>query len=159
MLKQRTTTNLLQYAFSRPEFSLLKTSVMMTGEFDFDNVFYGMGSYDPSDSASDVHKKTVYYSAMSYALFVVFLVLMAILVTNLLVGLAVDDIKAVQEKASLQRLAMQVYLLYTYVRVYGRTCHYMPTCTHTQFAALSSIVRSSSALGLHPYKEKRAVFK
>ncbi|KAI0226877.1 Transient receptor potential cation channel subfamily A member basal [Lamellibrachia satsuma] len=99
-----------QYAFSRPEFSLLKTSVMMTGEFDFDNVFYWMGSYDPSDSASDVHKKTVYYSAMSYALFVVFLVLMAILVTNLLVGLAVDDIKAVQEKASLQRLAMQVQL-------------------------------------------------
>ena len=68
---------------------------MMIGEFDFDSVFYGMGTYDPSDSEEDVHKKTLYYSAISYTVFVVFLVIMAILVTNLLVGLAVDDIKAV----------------------------------------------------------------
>ena len=33
---------------------------------------------------------------------------MAIIVTNLLVGLAVDDIKSVQEQAILKRLAMQV---------------------------------------------------
>ncbi|KAI0226875.1 hypothetical protein LSAT2_022672 [Lamellibrachia satsuma] len=90
-----------QYAFRRPEFSLLKTSVMMIGEFEFENIFYNQ---------NDVHKETLYYSAISYTLFVIFLVLMAILVTNLLVGLAVDDIKAVQEQAILKRLAMQVEL-------------------------------------------------
>lgn len=100
-----------QYAFHRPEFSLLKTSVMMIGEFEFDSIFYSMGSYDPnSDSLLDKHKNKLYYPGVSYALFVVFLVLMAILVTNLLVGLAVDDIKAVQEQAILKRLAMQVEL-------------------------------------------------
>lgn len=38
---------------------------------------------------------------------------MTILIMNLLVGLAVDDIKAVQEQAMLQKLAMQ-----TKVRLY-----------------------------------------
>jgi len=33
---------------------------------------------------------------------------MPIIITNLLVGLAVDDIQSVQENAVLQRLAMQV---------------------------------------------------
>ncbi len=33
---------------------------------------------------------------------------MAIIIMNLLVGLAVDDIKAVQDQAVLKRLAMQV---------------------------------------------------
>ena len=88
---------------------------MMIGEFEFDSIFYGMGGVDPSDPADVVHKAKLYYSAVSYALFVVFLVLMAILVTNLLVGLAVDDIKAVQEQAILKRLAMQVDML-------GRSC-------------------------------------
>lgn len=73
----------------------------MIGEFEFENIFYNQ---------NDVHKETLYYSAISYTLFVIFLVLMAILVTNLLVGLAVDDIKAVQEQAILKRLAMQVCL-------------------------------------------------
>ena len=36
---------------------------------------------------------------------------MAIIVVNLLIGLAVDDIKAVQDKAILKRLAMQVELV------------------------------------------------
>ena len=44
---------------------------------------------------------------MTWPLFVVFLILMSILIMNLLVGLAVDDIKAVQEQAVLKRLGMQ----------------------------------------------------
>ena len=71
----------------------------MIGEFEFDNIFFS-NSNEPGDKLN--------YPGVSYALFVVFLVLMAILVTNLLVGLAVDDIKAVQEQAVLKRLAMQV---------------------------------------------------
>ena len=45
---------------------------------------------------------------ISYAVFVVFLVLLTVLIMNLLVGLAVDDIKAVQEQAVVKRMAMQV---------------------------------------------------
>ena len=45
---------------------------------------------------------------ITYAVFVVFLVLLTVLIMNLLVGLAVDDIKAVQEQAVVKRMAMQV---------------------------------------------------
>ena len=44
------------------------------------------------------------------AFFVVFVLIMPIIIMNLLVGLAVDDIKTVQENAILKRLAMQVQL-------------------------------------------------
>ena len=40
-------------------------------------------------------------------LLVAFLVIMSILIMNLLVGLAVDDIKGVQDQAMLEKLAMQ----------------------------------------------------
>ena len=53
--------------------ALLKTSVMMTGEFDFDGIF--------NSSESEV-----LYPAVSYGLFMVFIVIMAILLTNLLVS-------------------------------------------------------------------------
>lgn len=42
--------------------------------------------------------------------FVAFVIIMPIIIMNLLVGLAVDDIKAVQENAVLKRLALQVLL-------------------------------------------------
>ena len=47
------------------------------------------------------------YETVTYLLFVAFLVIMSILIMNLLVGLAVDDIKAVQDQAVLKRLGMQ----------------------------------------------------
>ena len=79
--------------FSDVGYSLIKTTVMMIGEFEFDTIFYS------GDLA---------FPVASIILFVAFLVIMAILLMNLLVGLAVDDIKAVQEQAVLKRLAMQV---------------------------------------------------
>ncbi|GFO37455.1 transient receptor potential cation channel subfamily a member 1-like protein [Plakobranchus ocellatus] len=77
--------------------SLIKTSVMMIGEFEYDSIF--------NDDSNDV-----LYPAASYTIFVIFLVIMSIIIMNLLVGLAVDDIKAVQEQAGLKRMAMQVEL-------------------------------------------------
>ncbi|XP_070189214.1 transient receptor potential cation channel subfamily A member 1 homolog [Littorina saxatilis] len=93
-----------QVAFSTVPKSLIKTSVMMIGEFDFDNVF--------NDSTNPLH-----YSAVSYIIFIAFLIIMSILLMNLLVGLAVDDIKGVLEKAALKRLAMQVELALDVERV------------------------------------------
>lgn len=42
---------------------------------------------------------------------------MSIIIMNMLIGLAVDDIKEVQEKASLKRLAMKVELVLTVERI------------------------------------------
>jgi transient receptor potential cation channel subfamily A protein 1 len=86
---------------------MLKTSVMMIGEMEYTAIFLGLeGIADPN--SSEAHSLKTYYSGITYALFVTFLIILSIIIMNLLVGLAVDDIKAVQEKAALTRLAMQV---------------------------------------------------
>lgn len=72
---------------------------MMIGEIEFDAIFN-----DPD--------KKVYYKVPTYILFILFLIIMAIIIMNMLIGLAVDDIKGVQEKATLKRLAMKVILLH-----------------------------------------------
>ena len=91
--------NVLQNNFSHMGFALVKAVVMMIGEYDFDSLFF--------DAEADF---IVPYPTFTLIFFLVFLVIMSIIVMNLLVGLAVDDIKAVQNSAVLQRLAMQVNL-------------------------------------------------
>ena len=84
---------LLQSAYENFWIGFVKTSVMMIGELDF------------GDNFVDGELNNV---AASYILFICFVVIMTILVMNLLVGLAVDDIKEIQDKARLKRLQMQV---------------------------------------------------
>ena len=85
--------SLLQAAYANFWLAFVKTSVMMTGEFDFGDDFV----------TGDLNNE-----AATYILFVCFFICMTILVMNLLVGLAVDDIKMIQDKAKLKRLQMQV---------------------------------------------------
>ncbi len=66
----------------------------MIGEFEYEGIFH-----------SDLGPQ---YPDVTFGFFVGFLVVMSIIIVNLLVGLAVDDIKAVQDQAVLKRLAMQV---------------------------------------------------
>ncbi|XP_064627394.1 transient receptor potential cation channel subfamily A member 1 homolog isoform X2 [Lineus longissimus] len=85
--------------------SLLKSAVMMIGEFEFDTTFNTM-----HEAGGRTESSVVWFEAVTIIQFVLFLVIMTILIMNLLVGLAVDDIKAVQDQAVLKRLAMQVEL-------------------------------------------------
>ncbi|CAM1295460.1 Uncharacterised protein g1290 [Pycnogonum litorale] len=84
-----------QISFRNPIYGLIKTSVMMIGEFEFESTFS-----EPQESLP--------YPTLTYTVFVVFLIVMSIILMNVQVGLAVDDIKGVQEQSELQRLAMQV---------------------------------------------------
>ncbi len=86
-------------------YSFVKTAVMMIGDLSYDSVFF------------DTPQKRIYekiamlpYRTTTLLFFLVFVIIMAIIVMNLLVGLAVDNIKDVQDNAVLQRLAMQVEL-------------------------------------------------
>jgi transient receptor potential cation channel subfamily A protein 1 len=92
-----------QYEFRNVGQSLLKTSVMMIGEIEFGDIFLEKGT-------STEYGDEIFYDITTYIVFVLFLILMTVIIMNLLVGLAVDDIKAVQEQAVLKRLAMQVEL-------------------------------------------------
>lgn len=87
--------------FRNPLSSFLKTVVMMTGEFEFDAIFNEI-------------LIPLYNPWSGYFLWLLFIVLVPIILANLLVGLAVDDIKGVQETAALKRLALQVDLVLSF---------------------------------------------
>ena len=84
--------------YRNPFSTFLKTVVMMAGEFEYDGLF---------NNISD----TLDHPISSYILWLVFVILIPIILANLLVGLAVDDIKGVQETAVLKRLALKVELV------------------------------------------------
>ena len=75
----------------------LKTMIMMAGEFDYGNLFYG----EDGDT-------TPAYPGLLYAFFVLFFVLLALLLLNLLVGLSVSDVSTFVEVADLKKMSMRL---------------------------------------------------
>ena len=88
-----------QYFGDLPK-AIIKTFVMTSGELEYDNLFFA--------DEFPINLQSVPYEWTTRLFFVVFVIIMPIIIMNLLVGLAVDDIKLVQENAVLKRIAMQV---------------------------------------------------
>ncbi|XP_070567262.1 transient receptor potential cation channel subfamily A member 1 homolog [Ptychodera flava] len=99
-----------QSTFSSFGYALMKTFVMLTGEFDYDEIFHSIGYLDKDMDmeSNDYFEQMVWYETVTYVIFAIFIVIAAILIMNLLIGLAVDDIKVVQEKAELKKSALQI---------------------------------------------------
>ncbi|XP_070195077.1 transient receptor potential cation channel subfamily A member 1-like isoform X2 [Littorina saxatilis] len=89
------------HAYSTPGLSLLRTTMMML-ELDY------MASFN--EPYTDDDNTTLHFGALTLFMVLVFVLLMPILLMNLLIGLAVGDIEAVQRNARLKRLAGQVEL-------------------------------------------------
>jgi len=87
-----------QDPFEQPFWALVKTLVMMIGEYDFGEIFFP----EPVDPTLDP------FPGYSAPLFIIFVFVMSITIMNLMVGLAVDDIKQIQENAELEKLSMHV---------------------------------------------------
>lgn len=91
-----------QMPFEGPWAALVKTMVMMTSEFDY------MALFD------EEHSKELATSLIIVRLiFLVFLILAAIVLMNLLVGVAVNDINDLELLGNINRLAKQVEFLGT----------------------------------------------
>lgn len=84
-------------AFKKIHWTLLKTITMMSGELEFEDIFYG-----------DV---PIQFPVTSHGMFFAFVLLVTIILTNLLVGLAVNDIQGLQASAGLDRLTRQAELV------------------------------------------------
>ena len=67
----------MQIAFTTVPWALLKTSVMMIGEFEYEALF--LENQSPSDP------QRMYYPEISAIIFILFLILMSVLIMNLLV--------------------------------------------------------------------------
>ncbi|XP_063628997.1 transient receptor potential cation channel subfamily A member 1-like isoform X1 [Cydia splendana] len=88
--------------FDDPWSALVKTLVMMTSEFEYEALF------------DDDHAKTLSTSiSVVRFMFVLFLILAAIVLMNLMVGVAVNDINDLEILGNISRLAKQVEFLGT----------------------------------------------
>ena len=79
-------------SFQTTQRAIVKTFMGMLAEFEFDQIFNG--DYNPVMTA--------------WVLYMLYIIINCIIMMNMLVGLAVDDIKGVQEQAALKRIGMQV---------------------------------------------------
>eukprot|EP00057_Strongylocentrotus_purpuratus_P033527 XP_791721.4 PREDICTED: transient receptor potential cation channel subfamily A member 1 homolog [Strongylocentrotus purpuratus] len=96
--------------------SLAKTFVMMIGELDYADIFFaqdylGTSNTLEADGEAAYFMNSSFYGTITQLFFILFLIVMSILMMNMLVGLAVDDIQAIQEKANLHRLTMQANMV------------------------------------------------
>eukprot|EP00794_Sanderia_malayensis_P010676 gene10676-11809_t len=85
-----------QTSFSNIGVSAAKTIVMMTGEFDYDDILTGnLGKRDAKKFP------LVGFPTLSYIVFIAFLVFITLAFSNLLIGLAVGDIEKIREMATM----------------------------------------------------------
>lgn len=83
--------------FNDPWCSLVKTTVMMMGEFEYAGLF------------EDTEMKRL--PATSRVIFLLFIILASIVLMNLMVGLAVSDIQGLQQEGHVRRLEKQAEFL------------------------------------------------
>ena len=99
------TTTMFQTAFLNSGMAIIKTAVMMTGEFEYEGIFFKDGEGGKRGKGPSV---VLAFPEITIMFFIAFLIVMSIIIVNLLVGLAVDDIKEVREAAALKKAALQV---------------------------------------------------
>lgn len=85
-------------SFQNLSWGLLKTVIMMSGELEFEDMFY-----DP--------EYEILFPITTHVMFLAFVLLVTLILSNLLVGLAVSDIQGLLQSAGLDRLVRQAELV------------------------------------------------
>lgn len=97
-------------SFSNPHTGLIKVLAMMTGELGFEDLFF---SSDKSGLYENIGGTSWILVQISAQLsFVLFLLFVTIVLMNLLIGIAVHDIKGLQKTAGLAKLVRQTKLIH-----------------------------------------------
>lgn len=85
-------------SFANPLVSLLKTVIMMSGELEFEDIFF--------DETAPLE-----YPGTAHLMLLGFVILVTVILTNLMVGLAVSDIQELRRCAGLDRLVRRAELV------------------------------------------------
>lgn len=85
-------------SFKNPLVGLLKTIIMMSGELEFEDVFF-------DDDAP------ILYPGTAHLMLLAFVILVTVILTNLMMGLAVSDIQELRRCAGLDRLIRRAQLV------------------------------------------------
>ncbi|KAK9295270.1 hypothetical protein QLX08_010354 [Tetragonisca angustula] len=94
-------------SFSSPHIGLIKVLVMMTGELNFEDLFFPR----EEDGKSIDSTSWILLQVSAQLSFVLFLLFVTIVLMNLLIGIAVHDIKGLQKTAGLAKLVRQTKLI------------------------------------------------
>ncbi|XP_076164401.1 transient receptor potential channel pyrexia-like isoform X2 [Ptiloglossa arizonensis] len=85
-------------SFTNPLIGLLKTIVMLSGELEFEDVFFDEDA-------------PILYSGTAHLMLLSFVILVTVILTNLMMGLAVSDIQELRRCARLDRLVRRAELV------------------------------------------------
>lgn len=97
-------------SFSSPHTGLIKVLAMMTGELGFEDLFFSTDKGGHYESIGGTSWILLQISAQLS--FVLFLLFVTIVLMNLLIGIAVHDIKGLQKTAGLAKLVRQTKLIH-----------------------------------------------
>ncbi|XP_062502217.1 transient receptor potential cation channel subfamily A member 1-like isoform X2 [Corticium candelabrum] len=104
-------------------------------QFEFSNHLPSVMNIDSTFQSNAIRvddQSLVAFPELSYALFVIFLLLMPVVVLNMLIGLAVGDIAVVQSDAALRQIRMQIKFLV-------QLEHALPSWILSRFQVLKSV--------------------
>lgn len=73
--------------------SVFKSMVMMAGDINFEDIFYNDHTILPNNHTTSAD--IMFYNGTTQIMFISFVFLVTIIVTNLLVGMAVSDIQVI----------------------------------------------------------------
>lgn len=119
-------------SFRNVAWGLMKTVVMMSGELEFEDIFYTTDS-------------PILYPITAHLIFLAFVLLVTVILTNLMVGLAVNDIQGLQQSAGLDRLVRQAQLVaHLESMLFSRLLHCLPN-------KLLTLSHRSALLTISPY--------
>ncbi|GAB1869853.1 Transient receptor potential channel pyrexia [Camponotus japonicus] len=118
-------------SFTNPLISLLKTVIMMSGELEFEDVFFD-------------DKTSLKYPGTAHLMLLSFVILVTVILMNLMVGLAVSDIQELRRCAGLDRLVRRAELVaHVESMLFSKLLDYTPACKIIQACR-------RGALLLHP---------
>lgn len=97
-------------SFTNPFISLLKTVIMMSGELEFEDVFFPENNTEENNKEEN-KKEELQYPGTAHLMLLSFVILVTVILTNLMVGLAVSDIQELRRCAGLDRLVRRAELV------------------------------------------------
>ena len=103
---------------------MLKTFVMMIGEYDFEGIFTEHHDRERNKTENAWEARNNPFPVYSGLVFIVFVFMMTIIIMNMLVGLAVDDIVEIQNNAQFSKLSLNVGFLSLSITSKSRISHH-----------------------------------